>query len=383
MFRTENRNIAAVIILAAGLLAGSVSLPGILKSRMDSLLSHHGAGNIVIDAMAQNGSKVTFENIHLGDGTSTIGSLHARVNWPGIFSYKPFSTLEIAQLNLSGTIDRNGILTIAGLKPSAALSLAETADVVVNDAHLDLATPSSGTIRLDANGQLSLQPNGSRKFESVIQSHQDQLALDMRWSGTTRRDETWTADSEIKNFNLFLTNLKIGNAAGWVGFETPKGSSLPALSGQITAEKIIIGSSAFLGNAAITIDGPLNAWHVILSGESGPARNLIVHADLHQTDKGIAVHATLESPSLDDLLQFVTDLNDGLQSFAAGNAVLTTLLITPGNFSRIRQSVSMLPYDTLELVMDGTVYDLTAKIITRKLSEGGAQESVVSMNPGD
>lgn len=360
----------------------SYGLPFLMKREIHIAFARQGLKEATYQDFSRRGSEITLSGITLDSAKfSTLETLRTHIRWSGLITGKNlFSDMTIDGLTLTGELDSDGNLSLSGWSSPPLFSLAGVQAVEINGARIDVMTPA-GAIRFEGSGRLIPQDDGSRKIEAIVGSKQYQMVLDTRWDGKIDPDGHWTVAADIREARLNLDRFSAARVSGWLSFEGT-GKDIPSVSGQIAAGLIKFGDGASdLTDINATLDGKIHGHHIILSGKSGNYPDMTFNADI-QTGKDAAVNAAIEGKNADQILDFAQALSRNLQAASDNAAGFTALLLTQGNIKRLKSELSALPHDRLQIVVDGTPFDLTGKIIATKYVNGTPQNNVISINPG-
>lgn len=383
------RFLAVAASVTAVLAFLTFGIPYLLKGKMEKILSNHGIADATITTLGRERGEIMFSGIAFDpDKFSTVETVRARVRWPALFSTQPFSSLVVDNMILTGEISEEGKIDIAGWRrplhfPAAlALPFLNMDSIVLNGGRVDLLT-MAGALRIDAKGRLIRQKDGGHKIEGAIWGRQHQLVVDTRWDATIPPDGNWSAAADIREARLNLPSFSASRMSGWINLSRGQTTFDPVIAGQLTAGQAQIGESTALADISLTAQGALRNWHIIMTATAPSYGDLAFSADITLGPEGPEIKVSAETALLDDLLAFMSDVNDDMARLPALSDKTTSLLVTPGNIKRIRQELGKEDFDSYSLVIEGRGYDLTGKIVARAASGGTTQSRVVSMNPAE
>ena len=266
--------------------------------------------------------------------------------------------------------------------PKNGFSLGKMTALELSGGQLDLLTPE-GALRLSGKAQMNTQPDGLQKINAIIWGKQNQLGLDTRWDVTIDPGNgTWEAAIDIREGRIDFKEFGTSRISGWINIDSKKKSTLPLLSGQVAAGQLRLGEHTLLANVNLTIDSSKDAYHIIMQGEITPYKDMRLTADITGIPTSPAIQLMIESNSLPDMISFISTLQKDMQRARGGDSFLTSLLITPGNLTRIEKEVKRARYDSLELTVTGSPYDLVGKIVARREKNGAIQRHIISLDPG-
>ncbi len=377
----KNAFLAGFALLAGVVLWFALYGFGILvEKKMQAFLARHGIGEATLASYGHgSGGQLVFSDIRLDhDGFSTIGAITARLRWPYLLSSQPFSEIIIDKLALTGEMDADGNITIAGLNPVALFPLAETDSLILDAGKLDLST-NAGDIRIDLKLRMSRQSDGSQKAEAAVFSNQHEFTLDSRWDAKMTANGKWSATADLRDMRLNLPHLVISRVSGWLSMDgTPAGIS--TAGGQFDAGQLRIGDKTVFTPARLTIEGPYDASDIMLHGDITAYDNLSVTAEIKHKDGKAFVTGSVEAKKIDDILSFLTNLHEDVQKASPHSSALTTLLLTPGNLDRIRAEAAKMTYDSAVLNIEGPIGNLSGSIA---LNWNGHVTGRIGMSPGE
>lgn len=353
----------------------------ILPAQSSALLARYGFTEARIENTGFHGDSFTHADIKLDPGAfSTVRALRVRPHWPGLLTGRFIGGLVVDDMRLMGEWTDNR-LSIAGWRMPRLPPFPVQDTIIINGLRLDLDTPH-GAIRLETKGRLTREKDGSYKTESVLFGQQHQFSLDSRWQGSFSRDGSYAIEGEILEGDIRTDRLEINRTSGWLQIASELGQNdvpTPAISGQIQIGRLNYEDIP-LGNLAVTLDGPLAAAHLIVTGEMPGLDRMRLSADLTRTGGSWKVKASVTSPHAKDMLAFLVMLRQNLEGPQSDS--LTGFLITPGNIERIRKELAGLKYDELELAIDGTLPALHGSLIAKTVTDEGTQRYAISLDPG-
>ncbi len=355
-----------------------------LIRHIENTFKQYGFNLVSVESGTIKKQQAIFKTIKLDpDGFSTIKTIQTNTLSPLPI---PGKQIVIDDLILTGEMDRMFRPTLAGWDYQPTAPLPDIKQLTLNNGRLDLNTPF-GILSLKAKGQITQQEDGSQKIQAALWGKQHQLTLDTRWNVNLQPGQSWSAETEINDARLNLGFLKASRINGWLSFEKKqKNETLISVAGGQLSIGYINFASTSLNNITLTADSSLNSVHVILHAKiSSPGSDLndmLLTADFKQIKNEPFLQASVEAKNFDSLLNFLKTLHNDFQKTQNASSLLTTLLITPGNMERLRKDIAQINHDVLELQISGPLYDLSGKIIAKKLRKGSWQSHVISMDPG-
>lgn len=347
-----------------------------MRGQADAVLSGYGFTEATTGDIMRKDGFLAYTNIVLDppDGFSTVSDIQTPVTLLDGLLRRPPGKVIINGASLTGEFNKESGLSIAGWS-KRPLPVPAQGETILNSGKLDLDTPVGG-LRFEAKGNLTRQPDGTAKLQAALWSVQNQVRLETKWSGLIQPDGRWAYEIEFENGGLNLEDIQASRMSGWLSIDRVK-SVVPAVSGQIDAGKMKIGDIG-LTNFSLTLSGPLTVYKLIASGHVAGYTDMTLTVDIDNKAEGPYVNASVETPSAADLFSFLT----ALQNSDTGAGHFTSLLLTKGNIERLQQEVKGLSFDSLELKIYGSAYDLAGNITAKKFKDGVEQSHVISLDPG-
>ena len=377
-WRKDKRLLVGLILTLVIVVGLSIHIGGvILRQRMLDFLKSHGVGEAYITNISRDrGDEFMFTDIKLGkDGFSTIGAIRARLRWPFILFTHSFSEIIIDHLALTGELSPDDKLTIDGLNLNTLWPLVETDSLILNGGQIDLST-GAGALRFQGKGRMTRQPDGGQKLEGALWGSQYQLLMDTRWTILVSPRREWDDSVSIHEARLNFQDFSVGRLTGWVK-ATGAPNKTPVISSQIDAGEIHIGNNTTLSDVDMTMNGPWDNCHITLHGMVNNHKDMILSTDMLRGPKDTTIHASVTANRIDDLLTLIQNLHGDATLAFPRSSLLTTLLITPGNLSRIRSESARASYKNAELIVDGVPDGLSGKILLH--SDG--KDIAINLNP--
>ncbi|MBU0800681.1 MAG: hypothetical protein KKA05_06715, partial [Alphaproteobacteria bacterium] len=377
-------DIRIILIAAAVLLASAIiyyATVRLVPDRTAALLTRYGFTAAKIDNTSFHGDSFAHSDIQLDpDGFSTIRALRIQPNWMGLLGGGFIDGLIVDDMRLTGELtDRR--LTIAGWTPRLP-PFPRQNDIIINGLRLDLNT-DYGSIRMETKGRLSRAKDGTYKTEAILFGRQHQLTIDSKWVGNFNANGAYALEGEIAEANIKTSHLEASRASGWLQIASELATDgtqiMPALSGQLQIGRLSFNGVP-LGNATITMDGPLSNLNVIMNAIVPGLPDTTVNADITRQDNTWQIKATVATKESKDMLAFMVMLRQNLEEHEANT--LTSFLITPGNIERLRREMAALTFDTLELQINGPVGALHGSLIAKTMIDGRVERYAISLDPG-
>jgi hypothetical protein len=345
---TMSRKKTILCLLIPILLGLWFLLPALMSYRLKQLLADDGFQVTSIGKVKVGFDGTLFSDIKLDkDGNSTIGMIGEPFTL-----FRP-TTFFIRDLDLIGELGPNGIPLIDGWQMKPLEYPKALKSVNLDYARLDLMTPA-GVIRIEAKGQLTANVANARRIQAVIYGNQKQLGFDSQWDIKWNADGSWNADGEIGDFRLLLANLEVARASGWLNLRSGSNAALtPVASGQLSAG-LLTFSPAALRNASLTVNGSYGALDLILQGLPADPPGLQLTAEAKQTLRETDLDASLTAPNFDGLISFLEKIHTGINtSSQVTGRPLMGLLLTQGNYDRMRKALGTAPYTDYKLTLTG------------------------------
>lgn len=377
----RNVAIALIFIVAAAAVFSWIRSPVLVQQAVEREFHRAGFAEASVSRPRFKKDKVIFEGIKLDqDGFSTIEALTVTIDKKSLFTGNPIKEAVISGLIVNADIRHSFFPDISGWKEPDDFYFPSFKKLSLNNARLEFMT-GAGSIVLDANAQMTGKFTGERSVILTLKGAQNQMTIDSRWNIRLKSGAPWSASAEIEELKLNLGPLKIARANGWLAMDGKK-NAFPVIEGQLLAGQAKIGSESVLSDINITSNSISGGSHIIVQGYPATGEGMRLSADLKSTEKGVAVTAEIEALILQDIVSFISGLQVGLKEINNEMDFFTELLITPGNITRLQKEVDRLQYDTLSLIMTGTLHDLSGKIVAKKEKNGIVQKNVLSLDPG-
>ncbi len=367
---------ALMLAVLSAWYAGARMVP----DRAAALLARHGFADIRTGATTFHGDSFALADIKLDPGGfSTIRALRVQPDWSALFGGQFIGGLIVDDMRLTGEWTAGG-LNIVGWKPRIP-PFPRQNEILINGLRLDMDSPY-GALRLETKGRLTRIKDGAYKLDGVLYGRQHQLTIDSRWTGGFSPNGAFGLEGEIVEGNIRTDKVELSRASGWLQVASELDGDdriVPILSGQLQAGRVSYNDIP-LGNAAVTMDGPLAAPHVILTADVGGLPGMRLTADLKPDGKIWIVNAEITTPELKDMLAFMVMLRENMEKHK--DNALTSFLLTPGNIERLRKQVAALSYDELELKIEGPSNKLHGSLIAKSADANGEiKRTAISLDP--
>ncbi len=237
---------ALILVLVVTLVMASGSL---VKPLLELALRQNGFPNAHIESVTVIPSGLVLEDIALdGEGFSTIKAVQVTGSWPDLILNKKIVALNIKGAEVTGELDEDGQVVIAGWNASFSDSPASDKPLVIEAVSLegmtlDFETPQ-GAIRIE--GKLSLQSKAdkTRDFQANIWAKQKQLSLSALITGTFQPDGSWKSEIELQEGRLDLGKVKASRSSGTISLAQSAGQKL-SYKGKILAGGLKIDELPF------------------------------------------------------------------------------------------------------------------------------------------
>ena len=202
------------------------------------------------------------------EGRSYIESLTVHYALWDMLAHKKFKALDLKNIYLSGDLNANNTLNLAGINnPEKLINLnaASFQTVNIQNMTLSLLTAQLGGIRLTGNMQI-INEDEEMRWTGFIESKQNQLELIAKLTGSMRPNLEWYTDIEIENGKIENDIGKITRLSGYVSFFGQK-TTITKITSDLKA-----GGMEIMGlpwqNASITANGAPNDLSLFISGRS-------------------------------------------------------------------------------------------------------------------
>jgi hypothetical protein len=359
---------------------GSYALQGYIQNKALSSLKSFGLHSAQIDSIAYYPPYISFENIRLDqENFSSIDSI--RMHMKGLIPFtNGTAEMIIDGLSLSGEIAFPYKLNIAGWQPPNRQNHIHNANIILNDARLDLMTPD-GAVRLEAKGIVKTLPNGETTINGALWGVQHQLNIDTRWQGTVSQDGIQKYDVEILKGTLNLDYLSLSRLTGNATIQWPAEESLPSIDSTLAIGKFAIGGIP-LTSTNIETSGKIGAQTVVIEGFIAGKNIMQTGIRFEQQEKTTQVQAAINARELEDLISFLNQVRTNVNQSTWGIGYFMPLMLTKGNLERIENDMKGIPYDELQLSVTGSLNDMTGKITAYQKNSAGGERHIISLDPG-
>jgi|GEM_PF-2272663 len=377
--KTHYKIAIGVAVLIVTLVIMLCVVPSLLKKRVEGLMTQSGFNVISLGYDGKSKGQYIFTDIMLSEnGGSKIGKLKADADIKGLITSIPLiKSITVEDAHLNGSWQPNAIPTIEGWDmPKESAPLNGFQNLFIDSSTITLDTPL-GALRLNAKGKISKQDKNQKHIEATLAGKQQQLTFTASLNGISDEKGNWTAEIETQDARLNLSLLKISKFSGWLTLDNKFDAAA-----QFNAEQLQIARTTSLFNTSLTFKGTPAKYNILIKSFVGAKHDIILTTEITKDNENIRILAGLESKNIESLLSFLKNLNTDLQNFETHQSQMTSLLLTEGNFNRIRKQLKTMKYDHLELILSGTPNNLTGKILARTLNGGVYQTNVVSLNPG-
>ncbi|MCB9989220.1 MAG: hypothetical protein H6868_07825 [Rhodospirillales bacterium] len=369
--------ISVLLIIAA--LAMPAAISGLWAGRIENALAENGFATTSIGKSSVRKGRIVIQDIALDpDRFSTMDNLSVVTPLlKGIFTPST-STVTIDGLALSGEWTPPLMPDISGwdgrLPPLPSFD-----KTVLNSGQADILT-TAGALRLNAKGQLTRTPEKST-FEAALWGKQHQLNLDSLWKGTIAPDGSFQVETEIREARLNTDRLQATRVNGW-GSLSRQAKTIPVISGQLDAGQIDFSGTIF-SKVTLTVDGPIDGYHLIASGQAAGFQNLSFYADVKKENSDFQIDITVLADDVEGLLAFLLKIRNSMEGITSPFGAFSRLMITPGNLARLKATMKDWEYDHTELQIKGPLSDLTSKIVATNTQNNATEQYVISLNPAE
>jgi hypothetical protein len=383
-----------VLPLIVALTGLNMMTHALIKKRVEAGLREIGFTDPVIGESSFRGKIASFAPITFDKNDfSKITSLRIWTPFVPALLQRPFKDVVVDEIFLTASVGDGEGFDVAGWKPAKTQILTHLTQltpfhgnfqtIALNAGQLDLATPFSA-LRLQAKGQVERDEKlKAFKLHGALWSVQHVLQTDTAWDGSFGDDGKWVIDLTLNDSRFDFDGFGGSRISGWLSMKRDKPEAgLPAIGGQIDAGKIQIGKLAF-SDITLTLDGPLDAAHILLSASVPAYPGMHVGVDFKGSPRDATVDAAIETDKASELMSFMRDLRDSRDNKLLDTSILMPLLLTEGNLTRIETQLKHTKFTRLELEIAGSLDDLTGKIIAKTINGDTTERHIISLDPGD
>ncbi len=378
--KNKTRIFVSGAILIALLLSGMYAFRGYVSHQALGTLANWGFKSAEISRTSYYGASIAFEDINLDkEGFSTIEGIRSNIaNFLPFLSHN--SPIIIDGLTLSGDINFPIKYEVSGWNPLSTSNDITARNLILNDAKLDLMT-SKGAIRLQAKGLVNKDSTGNTTINGALWGVQHQLNIDTRWNGKITADGNQSHNIEVLKGTINLDYLSVSRLSGNLTLNWPVKNTYPDLDGELVIGKLDVAGIP-LNSAKLKMSGPVNRQTIVFEGYIAGKSIMQAGIRLEQGENDTQVQAAINAKHLDDLLGFLEKLRANVNQSTWGVGIFMPLMLTKGNLERIRNDMNGIPYDELQMVITGSLRDMTGKIVAFRKNDAEGEKHIISLDPG-
>lgn len=239
---------------------------------------------------------------------SSIESLKINYSTIGTILFSSFDSVQIENIRLTGEINENQKLSIAGWTNSPLQnithSLFNANAINIKNAQVSLLSNNHGGISLQISAQ-GHKTNTGMSFQGKVSNTQKHMRYRAKMSGHINSPESWQSDFVIEEAKLNMPHLKAARVTGEVNITKDLSTPNAYINGQLRSGNLGILKTSWK-DASLTIEGNLKAPQTIIAAKSNTYKNLELGLSLPnlqnlQTLSGYIY--TQEPQSIFDLLE--------------------------------------------------------------------------------
>lgn len=338
-----------------------------------------------IDKINVKNSKITFRTVRLNDTEPANQVESIEANKGSAFSLflagHVFSDLDIhkPQVHVSWkNIDISQLFMKAfrDFHPPMPFS-----HLAFHDGQLHISSPF-GEFKISGKSAYSNDPGGKGTFlNSHFSAAQPQLGFNANITTAYVTPHEYISEYTLQNAQIDLPFLKVNGLNGTLKSNHKEHGGI-TMDGRFSAENIQ-ASDISLTETATTITGDLRAWSMLTKGfVQGRTEMMPVLIQQDYSAKQHTITARIESTEIHDLNNLLMSLKNTLSYKPLSGDILAPLMITEGNLARISQIEDIANADKYELIIAGSVHDLSGTIIATKTIDGVTSRYEETLDPG-
>ena len=318
MFRPPTINKSKLIYASAFILLAltaitctwliSSHLPNKAKRLLVQTLYNAGFQDIKIGSQEHNFKKLVFKNIELDPHRlSTVDKLVISYSWPQLILFNKSESLEISGLKLTGDIDKNGYLSIAGNSNSAAFlnlrnQIHSYRNIKISNSSASILSSNYGGISISLELQAH-QNKDSTHFQGALTNTQKQMRYESSFNGQINPEGTYNIGLTLNDINLNTKHLKAARANGETKI-IKSANQPPKISGEIRAGNITILGMPWT-NAAITLQGNPLKPNAIIGAKATGSENLELGLSFENIYETSILSGYIYTQSISDFLDYL------------------------------------------------------------------------------
>ncbi|MEZ5813653.1 MAG: YdbH domain-containing protein [Alphaproteobacteria bacterium] len=213
--------------------------------------------------------QITYNGIKLDkDGFSRINRLTLKARPLSFILGKHPENLQIKDIELTGELNENGTITIAGWNGALpALQNAKSKPRIISIENMRISLLSEKWGGISLHGDIQITPSGNNTgFQARLKAAQKRLNADASIEGQITGEGFWDARIEIEQGKFELGAIKTSRLAGLIKLNGNKAQDTEIIGELESGGLNILGMP--WQNGAITIDGNLQQPRMILAAKS-------------------------------------------------------------------------------------------------------------------
>lgn len=222
--------IAAVLLFM--LIAGFFATPFALRPRIEMALHNSGFPQAWVGHISFMPNGIFIDKISLdANQFSLIQNIQIEGNWLDLSIKQQAERISIKSVELSGELDANNRITIAGWDGKFARNVKTDGQQLpfksfyLDGMTVDLSTPI-GAIRAQAKANVETRPDLTQIINASVWSAQKQLTATINLNGKIDQAGTISGKADISDTSIDVTPLAISRLSGWIEFRIGTTSSL-------------------------------------------------------------------------------------------------------------------------------------------------------------
>lgn len=374
----------------------SVALPYVLKTQIQDMLDQYGFAQAEIGEARLYRNVAVFKDIRLEpEGGSTIGTLSAHYRFAELFSDTGFEKITVDNLTLYGEIDDTQNIRVAGwrgFRGQEDFSQHHYAGTIeLRSAVLDLLTPAGG-IRLEAEGQVSVFPDGDKTVQLYLRGKQHQLQIDTIWNGRITKDGAITFEADIRNLRLRLEQFNAARVNGWATIEQgplPAAGEETEPAQKVTAGQLMIGGMNIngigLNEATLTFDQKDGKLTLFADAEIAGHEGMGATIEINRSPESFYFSGIYTASAIEDFMDFSDRLHESLSGFSyipdSYKNTARSLIAMEQTRDDVRDIIRKNKYDRIEFALSGPADRLDGKITARYSDQDKPGRHVIRLMP--
>lgn len=378
MFTIKNIALFCISALVVMALVLFIRYPHLEKRYIRTILEKNGIQVSSIADIEHADGKTIISRIDLDPNQfSYITGLEYELSRLKALRSTPPKRLKINDVTLTGEINHNWQLDMTGWKPRVSKIL-PFEELFLEHGQIDIATRWGG-IRLETKGKFHKSQDNQTNFVGILWAVQNQLRMQSKIQAVQSNKGLWSAEIDISEAAIVLPEIETARVSGWLSYAETK-AAIPRASAQIYAGKLNLGYME-LSNVSITLDSNADHIQFLIEGKVSGPDEIHFNVDISNAQAGFMIEATINGNEPAKLLAFLENVHKTFNLKSFKSDILTPLMITQGNLDRIYNELEDQSYDEAKIVLSGSLYDMTGKIVTTTHKNDVPRTSVISLDP--